>query len=225
MQEVTEPQYRTPDGAALRMWRDAAPNKYQSERLGRALFDEVLLCEVITPGSKDSTPVFELERVFCAEMGHPEPLRGMKYAEYEQYIKDFQSQDDAKDTSLAGTPLSQWREMTRTMVASLKAASIFTLEALAHLPDTKLNVVGPDGRTWREKAKAYLASATGNSVATALAGEIEVLRNDIVAGQQREQAMAARIQELESTARSGGADAAKTTKTPKGADTSTASII
>lgn len=198
----TDPQYKTADGAALRIWRDVSQNKFLSEREGRPLYDEVIFCEVITPGSRDSTPVFELERVFCPEMGHPAPKRGMKYDLYKEYVENFKKGEE-HDSSLAGTPLNQWPEMTRTMVATLKAAHIFTLEALAALPDTKITVVGPDGRTWREKAKAYVEHAKSGAYATELAAKVETLHTDLAASLDREKALAARVQELETEAKSG----------------------
>jgi hypothetical protein len=202
MDILQDPQYKTQDGAALRIWRDAAQNKFLSEAHGRALYDEVIYCEVITPGSKDSTPVFELERTFCAEANHPEPKFGQKYAEYKQFVDDFKKSEEI-DSSLAGTPLAQWPEMNRSLVASLKAQGVFTVDALSALPDTKLHIVGPDGRTWREKAKAYIENAKGNAYATELAGRVETLETALAAGAQREKALADRVQELETSAASG----------------------
>lgn len=200
----SDPQYKTADGAALRIWRDAAPNRFLTEREGRNMYDEVLFCEVITPGSRDSTPVFELERVFCEEMNHPTPKRGPKYAEYKQFIDDFEKNED-NDASLAGTPLSQWPEMNRSLVATLKAQGVFTVDALAGLPDTKLTIVGPDGRSWREKAKAYIDGAKGGAYATELAGRVVSLETTLAASQEREKELSQRVQELETAAASGAA--------------------
>lgn len=199
MDMLQDPQYKTPEGAALRIWRDSLQNNYLSGQEGRPVFDEVILCEVITPGSRDSTPCFELERVFHTLMNHPEPLRGPKYAEYSQYIEDFKRGENT-DASLAGTPLTQWSEMTRSMVLTLRAADVYTVEALSMLPDTKLNIVGPDGRTWRAKAQAYLENAKNGAFATELAAKVERLTTDLDAAKQREGALAARVQELEAAA-------------------------
>lgn len=210
MDMLQDPQYKTADGAALRIWRDAASNRYLTEQQGRALFDEVIYCEVITPGSRDSTPVFELERVFCEEMNHPLPKRSAKYEEYKQYVEDFKKSETV-DSSLAGTPLSQWPEMNRSLVASLKAQGVFTVDALASLPDSKLVVVGPDGRLWREKAKAYIENAKGGAYATELAGRVQALETTLAASKDREGVLAARVQELETAAATG----AKPARTPR----------
>lgn len=209
MDMLQDPQYKTPDGSALRIWRDTAQNAFLSERVGRAIFDEVVYVEVISPGSRDSTPVFECVRTFAEEMNHPEPLYGVKYAQYKEYITDFDKKSDT-DVSLAGTPLSQWPEMTRTMVASLKAQSVFTVEALASLPDTKLTIVGPDGRTWREKAKAYIENSKGNAYATALAADLDRTKSDLVESQAQVAILADQIKALQAAQDGRPAQAAPT---------------
>lgn len=199
MDEIRDPQYKSPDGSALRIWRDTAKNNFLSEQHGRAIFDEVVYVEVISPGSRDSTPTFECVRVFAPEMNHPAPKYGQKYAEYKSFIEDF-AKSEENDASLSGTPLSQWPEMTRTMVAALKAQNIFTVDALAQLPDTKLHVVGPDGRTWREKAKAYIENAKNTSYATGLAADLDRTKADLVASEGRVTELAKQVEALQAAA-------------------------
>lgn len=177
MDEIRDPQYKTKDGSALRIWQDPAKNPWLTEKEGRPIFDDVTYVEVISPGSRDSTPVFEVRRIFAAEAGRTEPHYGVKWPEYKEFIEDFDKKE-ANDATLSGTPLSEWSEMSRTMGASLRAQSIFTVDALANLPDTKLNIVGPDGRTWREKAKAYISNASNGAFATQLAAELERTKAD-----------------------------------------------
>jgi hypothetical protein len=172
MDQHSDPQYKTDDGSALRIWQDVAQNNFLTEKHGRPIFDEVLYVEVISPGSGNSTPIFEAMRTLAPEAGRLEPKYGIKYEEFKKFIKDFLA-GEASDVSMTGTPLSQWPEMTRTMVASLKVAKIFTVDALAVLPDNKLPVVGPDGRTWRTKAQAYLDNAKSGAFATQLAAQLD----------------------------------------------------
>lgn len=201
MHILTDPQYRTKDGSALRLWRDTAQNNFLSEREGRPIFDEVIYAEVISPGSRDSTPVFEVERFFAKEMDRDQPKRGPKYEELREYIEHFK-RDEQQTSALSGTPLEQWPEMNRSLIAQLKAQGVYTVDALGEIPDTKLHIVGPDGRQWREKAKAYVENAKNGAYATELAAQVENMRVELDASKQREAAMAARIQELESAANS-----------------------
>lgn len=204
MNMLQDPQYKSPDGAALRIWRDAAPNRFLTEKLGRQVFDEVIYVEVIAPGSGNSTPVFEVERNFDENMAHPEPLLGPKYEELKQFIELFkQSEKGVGIGAMAGTPLEQWSEMNRSLIATLKAQGIFTVDALSVLPDGKLSVVGPDGRAWREKAKAFLENAKDGAYATGLAAEVENLKTTIAAGQAREKELADLVQKFQKQAAAG----------------------
>lgn len=190
-----DPQYRTGDGSAVRIWKDTAKNNFLSEREGRAIFDEVIYVEVIAPGSKGSTPVFEVERVFAEEMNHPQPLRGIQYDQFKDMIEVFKKNDEI-DAKMTGTPLTEWPEISRTMAASLREAAIYSVEALASLPDEKLSVVGPDGRTWRTKAEAYLAAAKDSGYATAIAAENERLKAELDATKSQIADLAAQIEAL-----------------------------
>lgn len=211
--DIQDPQYKSADGSALRIWRDTVQNKYLSEKFGRPIFDECIMLEVISPGSRDSTPVFEVERVFATEMNHPAPKYGQKYEVYTSFIEDFKS-GEKSDASLAGTPLKQWSEMTRTMVAALKAQSIFTVEALASLPDTKLIVVGPDGRMWREKAMAYIENAKGSAYATSLAADLERERADKAELQAQVKSLADQVAALQAQAGAAPRAPGKAAKAP-----------
>jgi hypothetical protein len=196
--EVEDPQYKTADGCALRMYRDTARNEFLSEQEGRPMYDDVIYVEIISPGSRDSTPVFELVRYLNPESGLEEPLYGIKYNELKQYVDMF-IKDDEIDSSLSGTPLKQWPEMSRTMISTLRAQNIYTVDALAALPDTKLNVVGPDGRTWRTKAQAYIAAAKDSAHATKLAADLERAQDDVKVRDEQIKELSERLTRMEAT--------------------------
>jgi hypothetical protein len=215
MDEIRDPQYKSADGSALRIWRDTAKNNFLTEREGRPIFDEVIYVEVISPGSRDSTPTFEVVRNFAKESQYADkPHHGPKYDEFKSFILDFEKAEDS-DSTLAGTPFSQWPEMTRAMAAALKAQSIFTVDALAALPDTKLNAVGPDGRTWREKAKAYVEAAKNGAHATALAADLERANLELADNREQMKLMAAKVAALEAAQAGGTVQAPKAPKAAK----------
>lgn len=214
MYSDVEPQYKTPDGSALKIWVDAAQNNYLTEQVGRPIFDDVTYCEVISPGSRDSHPVFELRRKFAEQSGITAPRYSAKYAELKQYVDDFDKGEEASK-DLTGTPLTEWPVMTRSMVASLRAQHIFTVDALANLPDEKLSVVGPDGRTWRETARAFIEAASDGAAVGKAIAENEKLKADSEDKDRQIAELAARIQALEADkAATPAAPAAETTSTP-----------
>jgi hypothetical protein len=191
-----DPQYRTGDGSALRIWRDATKNTYQSEQQGRPVFDDVTYVEVITPGSRGSTPVFEVKRFLEADKERKDPLLGSHYEQFKEFVEDFEKGEEA-DKTLVGTPLKEWPEISRTLAAALRAANIYSVDALAELPDEKLSSVGPDGRTWRTKAQAFLAAAKDSSVATMYAAQVEDMRIALADRDDQVKALAAQIDELQ----------------------------
>lgn len=197
-----EPQYANHDGSALRIWTDTAKNAFMSEKLGLPNFDEVIFIEVISPGSRGSQPVFEVKRTYSTEgaenFGKPCKF-GPKFEEYKEFIAAYEANDTGAGT-MAGTPLRSWPEISRSMAASLNEARIYTVEALANLPDGALKLVGPEGNTWRAKAQAFLALAGDNAAATALAAENERLRADLATAQAATAELAARMTALEAAA-------------------------
>lgn len=105
--------------------------------------------------------------------------------------------------SVNGTPLREWPLLSTVNVAEFEALEIYSVEALANLPDTSLGRA-LELRTWREKAKAFIEVAKNSASATKYAEENVRLRDDI--GQLKETArkqeenverMMARISELE----------------------------
>lgn len=206
---MNDPQYASADGSALRIWTDTAQNNFMSEKLGRPNFDEVILVEVISPGSRGSLPVFEVERVYSkegAEYYGTEGSRSSKYGEYKEIIEKYKANDTSG--SMAGTPIAEWPEVSRSFAAALRANEIHTVEALAALPDTALRLVGPDGAGWRIKAQAFLAASKDSGAATALAAENARLAKELEASHEAQKALSDRLTALE------GALAAKGSEQP-----------
>jgi len=155
--------YKGPNDTALRFYYQPVKNKFQSEKHGRAIFDTALMVEVMVPGSRESTPQFEVERTFCEEAGTgPDGgrivQRSHKYGEYQTQIEAFKNQSG--EGLVDGTPLSQWPLVDTGTAATLKAAGVHTVEMLAEVSDSNLHKLGIGGRTLREQAKAFLSSRT-----------------------------------------------------------------
>jgi hypothetical protein len=168
--------YKTQDGSALRFFEEPAQNNAASERHGRPIFDQCLMVEVITPGSRESAPVFELERTFAAEVGIDTPRRGIKYREYAVQIEAYRAGNNSTD--MRGTPLAAWPAISTAIAATLKHAGVYTVDALAALPDSRLSVLGPGGLALRARAIAFIAAASGNAGNEAMAAELATLKTD-----------------------------------------------
>lgn len=193
-----DPQFKTSDGAALRMWKEAARNNFLSEKLGRVVADEVIMVEVITPGMTGSSPVFELKRTLAPEAGHSDPIFGLNYEKYKHFVEQFEQAENIP-ADMAGTPITEWAAVGTQMAFSLKAQGIYTVEGLSELTDNKLYIIGPDGRTWREKAKAFLAASKDAAYATELAAKLEQRDNDIADLKRQIAELAGALKERENT--------------------------
>lgn len=195
MEAATEGMMKGPDGTILRFFYDTAKNETASIAEGRPIFDTVLMVDVITPGQRTSTPRFELERKWAEQsikaLGLTTPeKRSAKYALYREQIERFKANEAGSD--LGGTPLKEWPRIDRGLAATLAAANVYTVEAVAELPDARLDVLGLGGRALREQAKAYLAAAAGDSGLSEMTeravraeAEVQQLKADLLTANQR----------------------------------------
>jgi len=174
--------YQGPDGTALRFYTQPTKNNFQSEKHGRPIFDTSLMVEVMVPGSRESTPQFEVERVYCEEVGLDKKgertvERSEKYTAYQVQIEAFKAQSGEGLSS--GTPISQWGQVDAGTAASLRAVGIFTVEQLASVSDGNLQNVGMGGRVLREQATAFLQSRQFGVPTAAMAAENAHLKEEV----------------------------------------------
>lgn len=202
---MSEKLYKTDDGSALRFFYSTAVNNGASERCARPIHDRTLMVEVLAPGSKDSIPHFELKRwINSGESEEDGTTKVSKVKENAVLLERWRRQIDAfladrDDPDMIGTPLEAWPSIDTEQVAALKDARIYTVEALAALPDSRFDRVGPGARTLVARAKAFLDAAKGNAPIEALAARVKDLEEENARLQNlgNDDALAARVAELE----------------------------
>lgn len=150
--------YTAADRTALRFYYEAVLNNYQTEQFGQARYDNVLFVEVMTPGSKESAPILEIERVFCEEAGIAKPRRSTAYEKYAEQVEAFKRQSG--EGAIDGTPVSNWPAIGPAMVKTLHGVNIYTVEQLADVADGNLPAIGMGAHQLREKARQYVASVS-----------------------------------------------------------------
>lgn len=170
-----------PDGVLLKFYYDSAPNTFASTQAGRAIFDTVLMVQIIAPGQNASTPHVELERVWSEEsikaLDLKSPVkRSASYMLYEEQIERFKR--GTAQLELGGTPLKQWPRISQGLAATLVGANIHTVEQLANMPDSNLMEIGIGGRELRDQAKEFLAQAAGTSDVSKLVAENTTLKSE-----------------------------------------------
>jgi hypothetical protein len=118
----------------------AVQNNFESEKQGRAIWEEIPYVEIMIPGDKLSEVH---ERV---NQGHKDRWPS-KWAA-------FQANQEAPTD---GTPLADWPPVSRAIAMQLSSSNVRTVEALADLSDLQLSKVMPmGGNALRDKARVWL---------------------------------------------------------------------
>lgn len=121
----------------------AVQNNFESEKQGRAIWEEVPYVEIMIPGDK-------LSEVHEKVKPHHKERWPDKWAAF------MANQEAPTD----GTPLDDWPPVSRAIAMQLSSEKVRTVEALADLSDLQLGKVMPmGGYALREKARAWLKSA------------------------------------------------------------------
>ena len=115
-------------------------NNFETEKQGRAIWEEVPYVEIMIPGDK-------LSEVHEKVKDHHKERWPDKWAA-------FQANQEAPTD---GTPLADWPPVSRAIAIQLSSEKVRTVEALAALSDLQLSKVMPmGGLALREKARAWL---------------------------------------------------------------------
>lgn len=126
-----------------------ASQKSETNPTGRKIFKDVEMIEAIIPGSKNQVNSALVD-------DHVLDSKGIR----EQYEK-WKSGANAE---LNGQPISNFEDLTMGQIKSLEANGFKTIEALAELDDSLLNILGPLGRTLRDKARAMVGFSSDAGV-------------------------------------------------------------
>jgi len=152
----------------------ALPNEVKSLAEGRPIFDDVEVCEVRSPGSRDV-------RVFPANTFARwinDPFTGgqtkQSYAErFSHQYRQFKSQHAQTKT---GTPLDFAAFLSEGRRSELKAQNIYTIEQLAAIDGSELKNLGPGGREMKNSAMAYIDEAKASAPNKQMLAELEALK-------------------------------------------------
>lgn len=139
-----------------------------SKEAGRPIHKNVPYILLIAAGN--NTTKWDRPVNFTGEVGGhaPDPLRWpTAFAAYKNQTVEIPE----------GTSLLEWAPLPRSEAKDLKKIGIHTVEQLAGLPDSSLTWLG--GMALRNKAKAWLLSATTPAAAMKLQSENDSLRADV----------------------------------------------
>lgn len=136
------------------------PSKTAEE--GRPIFDQVECVKLFVAGdqlNQITSPVDERIR--------------------ERFPVQYAAWRDKKEAMhISGTPIRQWPLLQPNQIAEFEALKIFSVEALAQVPDVSL-MKSQGLREWRDKAKVWLETNKDANVAVKYAEENARLRDDM----------------------------------------------
>lgn len=184
-------------GSVVCFWETTAKNEFQSKSQGRPIFDLVIMGEIRSPGAKMSVFDFEIERHITDG-----PIKQRVNERSELWVDVLQIQLDAwrkqkTDQTLSGTPLESWPRLGVTEIASLRASGIFSIEQLSEVPDSRLEVLGMNGRVLRDQAKAHIELAKNNAPMEALVAKNNELELALANLKEQFEALSANLPEEE----------------------------
>ena len=167
---------RDPDASLVVLFRhNATPNARRSAEEGRPIFEDVEVCDIRLPGSRNygTYPAQSLWPHWIIDPYSGEQHQ-ITYAQrfprqYEQFCAH------AAQTK-SGTPLEYAPFITAGRRAELRAQNIYTVEQLAAIDGQELKNLGIGGREQKNQAMEYLASSKDNAKNTIMAAELDAMR-------------------------------------------------
>lgn len=155
-------------GLFVRFYTDAIEDAEESTKQGRPVFRDVDMISIIPVGDK-TTEVIRPVDLAGTGRSPPDNVR------FPQQYAAFKSKTQEVNV---GTPITEWAPISKSVAMELKGLNIHTVEALASVADTHLNMGMRDLRT---KAKAWLESAAAGAGTSVLVAENKQLKDDIEA--------------------------------------------
>jgi hypothetical protein len=168
-------QTRDPDDGIVVIFKNmAAKNEGKTIEAGRPIYDDIEVCELHYPGSKNFG-VYP-STAFSHWVDGPDGER-VKLTYAERFKRQYQQFKSQAQQTTTGTPLAYATFLTEGKRAELRALNVYTIEALAAVDGQELKNLGAGGREWKNKAIEYLENAKVHAVDTRLMAELEALRS------------------------------------------------
>jgi hypothetical protein len=166
---------RDPDDSLLVLFRhEALPNPAKSLAEGRPVCDDIEVCEIRFPGSRDVKAFPPLERSHWAIDPHSGQQIAVTYAE--RFRFQYQQFKAKQAQTKSGTPLDYLKTLTEARRAELRAQNVYTVEQLAAMDGQELKNLGSNGREMKNQAEEYIAETKAGAPNLQMAAELEALR-------------------------------------------------
>lgn len=140
----------------IRFFKAARENKRRSKEEGRPIYDDIEMVEIKFAGDNKNVHVAPAHAKHTFRQD--KTLFHETYAvRFPEHYAAFKKGDEVLES---GTPLSEAPFLTEGRREELRRSNVFTVEALAGLDGALLQKLGMDARDLKNKAQAYLDSAS-----------------------------------------------------------------
>lgn len=156
----------------ITFFADAIHDEAASKREGRPIYRDVEMVRIQFPADRQRN----LVRPANAEW---KKIKGQKVTYAERFPEQYARFKEDQPQIVEGTPLSEAPFLTAAQRATLKHLQVYTVEQLASLSGQPLKNVGSGGMAMQQAAQAYLDNAKDTANTTAMAQEIESLKQTI----------------------------------------------
>ena len=150
---------------AVLFHKKAEQNQVKSELEGRPIFDDVIFIRKMVPG--DSLNIID------------RPIYESDKNEFPMQWAHFMNKH-GDDQMMSGTPLIEWPLVTTAQAEELRALKFYTVEQVAEASDAAITKMGMSAGmspySFRDKARAFLAKAKGDSDAYKREEELNALK-------------------------------------------------
>ena len=167
--------YRDPDDNLVVVFK-SIPMENQGKTLieGRPIFDDVEVCEIRSPGSRD----VKVCRADYFSRWIDDPFTGTqrKQSYAERFRHQYQQFKANAAQTKTGTPLDYAPFLSDGRRAELRAQNVYTVEQLADIEGAELKNLGPGGREFKNQAMAYIEESKSTAPNKQMMAELEALK-------------------------------------------------
>lgn len=150
-------------------------NPLKSREAGRDIYDDLEVCEIRAPGSRD-TGVYPATSISHTAFDGMFSTEGIPVTYAERFSKQYRQFKEQQAQTVSGTPLTHAKFITPGKCAELKAMNIYTVEMLAAIDGQELKNLGNGGRDLKNAALEYIETSKRNAIPAAMMEELEALR-------------------------------------------------
>lgn len=166
---------RDPDASLVALFKHhAIKNEPKSTEAGRPIYDDMEVCEIRSPGSRN-IGVYPATAI-SQWVEDPETREMVPLTYAERFAHQYQQFKRQAAQTKSGTPLAHAPFLTEARRAELRAQNIYTVEALASIDGQELKNLGIGGRELKNKAVEYIEEAARGAPNLQLQAELEALK-------------------------------------------------